>query len=523
MREDRLAAAQQIRAVLRGRLAELDTSLHGIFEDTSRQLSERVRRSVGADITPTSELTRLQYTEPLVRRLILVNSDNQMIYPPPPSGSDPARIEDYGALAALADSRPRPSREAGDTKVSQSKLQQSRASSTSLALPQPVYHVWYRDEGTQLSLWWPREDGSAIGILLERARWIAEITARLPDTQPVVLPNSRSSVYSSSAPPVPQGVTTLVDQSGQIVYRWGDRGDLPNEPQVQLVLSEPLASWQLRYYTQSSLVAPNRFTPMYAAFAGLGVLLVSLGAYVTTSLQRQIRLAKQRVTFASQVSHELRTPLTNIRLYTELAERDVKSIEHPSAVPLANRLAVIDSETRRLSRLVSGVMEIIREDGRARPLRIETHHVDELIDSVLLQFEPSFAAAGIEVKRTRGADVSLCLDADCLEMILVNLFSNVEKYAASGGIARVDSRVDDCLVVIRVADHGPGIARRHAKRVFKAFRRLDDSVSSPSGTGIGLTIARRAARRHGGDVRLLSSQTGACFEVTIVGKPTNAT
>jgi len=75
---------------------------------------------------------------------------------------------------------------------------------------------------------------------------------------------------------------------------------------------------------------------------------------------------------------------------------------------------------------------------------------------------------------------------------------------------------------VRVSDHGPGIAPRQHKNVFKAFRRLDDTISAPSGTGIGLTIARRVARRHGGDVIIVATPKGVCFEVKIRVSPAAA-
>ncbi len=527
MRADRAATEQQIESVLRSRLAEIDASLQVIFDEVPRQLTEQVRRALAGSssdtIMPDPQLTRIERTEPMVRHLILVNSSGRMIYPPPPNVTETTRIEEYAALTALAGSRPRASRDEASRKSMMPMVSGTgfKASSYPPPLAEPVYHVWYRDEGTQLSLWWPYADGSAIGVMLERSRWMAEMTARLPDTLHI---NLRSGQNQSEYPPAtamssrdvaPTDVTTLCDESNRIVYRWGSDMELASVPAVELALTEPLSSWRLRYYTQQPLISPVRFMGLYAALAGLGIVLFALGGYVLTHLQRQIRLAKNRITFAGQVSHELRTPLTNILLYAELARADLKQLNDQAAAAIAPRLAIIDSESRRLSRLVSGVMEIIREDSRARPLRLLPHHADSVIDDVVMQFAPSFAAAGLKVHRTAEANRWVQLDKDCVEMILVNLLSNVEKYAAGGGWVRIESAISHDRLTVRVADNGPGIAARHQRTVFKAFRRLDDSISAPSGTGIGLTIARRLARRHGGDVRLVPTPDGACFEVTL--------
>ena len=117
------------------------------------------------------------------------------------------------------------------------------------------------------------------------------------------------------------------------------------------------------------------------------------------------------------------------------------------------------------------------------------------------------------------------IDPDVFEMILVNLLSNVEKYVTGGGNCEIKCRrcsdprdkISTETLIVTVSDDGPGINRRHANRVFRPFERIDDSISAPSGTGIGLTIARRAARRHGGDLVLLGhcKLGGAGFELTL--------
>jgi signal transduction histidine kinase len=256
--------------------------------------------------------------------------------------------------------------------------------------------------------------------------------------------------------------------------------------------------------------------PLLVSLLGIGVVFLALGTYVLTSVQRQMRAARNRVSFAGQVSHELRTPLTNIRLYAELAEADLKKIPASEArQSIEKRLAVIDSESRRLGRLVSGVLEMIRDDVKHRAPHLSLHNADELIDQTLQQFAPSFENAGIVVGREALADDLVNLDADIFEMVLVNLLSNVEKYAAEGGRVDITSRLEDEQLIVTVADQGQGIAARHRRNIFRPFSRVDDSINAPGGTGIGLTIARRAARRHGGDLTLLTTERGACFEFRI--------
>ena len=89
------------------------------------------------------------------------------------------------------------------------------------------------------------------------------------------------------------------------------------------------------------------------------------------------------------------------------------------------------------------------------------------------------------------------------------------KYASQGEQMDVASRIDNSRLIVRVTDQGPGIPWSKRKTVFRPFARLDESIHAPSGTGIGLTIARRLARRHGGELKMISIPKGASFELKI--------
>jgi signal transduction histidine kinase len=113
------------------------------------------------------------------------------------------------------------------------------------------------------------------------------------------------------------------------------------------------------------------------------------------------------------------------------------------------------------------------------------------------------------------ADRSVDLDADVVDLALVNLFSNVEKYVGRGGNVQVSSRQTNTRTTIDVIDDGPGVKRLQASKIFQPFVRVDDSINAPAGTGLGLSIARNAARRHGGDLTLLTSKSGCHFRLII--------
>ena len=557
MRQQSELARKQLQSVLRTRLVEIDRNLSGVLDQHVRRVSDRLDRQV----TMTKQLRSLELTDPIVRKGILVDESGNLFYPPEPAPESTEELAFYASLLALIDGRPSGANiesddpiqlsnaplaigKAASKSVSQkpqsaskgrsvSRLQsemqqQSNTQQQALAGPNrltlgivgsPRWQVWYLDEGSQLVLWFPLTGGANAGVMFERARWISDLTAALPDT---AAPNedfdssSFASTVARKTNPNTPGFTALVDESNEVIYRWGDEGECTGMPLATIPLSAPLSSWHLQYHADESLLPKANPTPLYASLAGLAAALIGLGGYVLTSVQRQMKTARSRVSFAGQVSHELRTPLTNIQLYAELAESDLAQLpENETRTKLAKRLGVIDAESKRLGRLVSGVLEMIRDERKQRGPKIVKANPDEWIDRTVNQFDPSFQKTGIKVVRNSGASQVVGFDPDILEMVLINLLSNVEKYAADGKHVEVSSQLTGKELIVTVSDHGRGIPRRHHRRVFRPFSRLDDSISAPSGTGIGLTIARRAALRHGGDLRLIPCPDGSCFELRI--------
>ena len=104
-------------------------------------------------------------------------------------------------------------------------------------------------------------------------------------------------------------------------------------------------------------------------------------------------------------------------------------------------------------------------------------------------------------------------------LILCNLISNVEKYAADGKslLLETSQREEGASVVstITVSDHGAGIPDQHREQVFKPFWRAGDQLSDAAGTGIGLSISRDLARLHGGDLILLNTHPGCQFQTQL--------
>lgn len=276
-----------------------------------------------------------------------------------------------------------------------------------------------------------------------------------------------------------------------------------------------LGDWQIEAWDRIRIVKGHDATTIAVAI-GISGILVLLGIFLCIQQNRAIRLAEERVSFVNRVSHELGSPLTNVLLNLELATDALRT--RPSEAD--HRLRLVGEEVRRLGRLVSNVLTFSRSERDSLQLHAVPCVPDEVIASMLDQFQPSLDRRGIQVEWHRNAPGSVVLDPDALAQIVGNLISNVEKYAAGGAWMGVDSRWENERLRIRVSDRGPGIPTHKRRKVFNAFERVNQSVSEgASGTGLGLAIARDLARRMKGDLVLLELSTGTAFECELPAPP----
>jgi signal transduction histidine kinase len=369
------------------------------------------------------------------------------------------------------------------------------------------WYTWYWGNGANLLFWVRNPSGRVIGVDVDRARLLADIIAELPDSG-----GTDGGADGATA----QTRIALLGADGQAAYQWGRYQPASGEqPQVRLSLDAPLDAWSLVYFSPPvSRAAPSRALVfnLAAGMAALMLALIGLAVYAYRESAREMREAAVRVSFVNQVSHELKTPLTNIRMYAELLEQRVAD-DDPEG---ARQVGVIVSESQRLSRLIGNVLTIARKQHDTLTMHRAAGSVDDCVQFVLDQFSAPWAAKGIQTSFTRGAGAAVEFDRDALVQMLGNLFSNVEKYAAAGQRMDVTTRQDNATTTIVVEDRGPGIPKGQEERIFEPFHRLNDRVSEGvTGTGIGLTIARELARRHGGDLRAVPSSNGARFELQL--------
>ncbi|MFZ0828075.1 MAG: ATP-binding protein [Verrucomicrobiia bacterium] len=288
-------------------------------------------------------------------------------------------------------------------------------------------------------------------------------------------------------------------------------------PFVATEIGEALPHWEVAAY----LVNPAQLTrAAHTAALTLGllvaVLLLAIGVgswLIVSSLNSELKLARQKTDFVSNVSHELKTPLTSIRMFSELlAEGRVTD-------PAKQRsyLDIITAEAARLTRLINNVLDFSRLERGEKKYNFQSCDLVEVVRAAAQTFRPHLEAGGFKFDCVLPATtVFVRGDADALSQIIVNLLSNAEKYSNDHKeIALELARRQTPLphAEVKVLDRGRGVPRGSGEMIFEKFYRAHDSLSSGvQGSGLGLTIARQIARAHGGDVVYEPREGGgSCF------------
>jgi PAS domain S-box-containing protein len=235
---------------------------------------------------------------------------------------------------------------------------------------------------------------------------------------------------------------------------------------------------------------------------------------IIEDITQQRTAERARNTFINQVTHELRTPLTNIRLYTETAIEDGES--NPEV--RANCLNVINSESRRLERIVSEMLSVAEIEAGSTMIRREEVYFDALVKELHTDYKAQADEKSIALEFNISPKLpKLEADKDKLTIAIHNLLGNALKYTPQGGKVTVGVDIRDGQLAIDVADTGIGIAAGETEKIFdRFFRSGDPRVGKIVGTGLGLTLAREVMRLHGGDVTVQSEiNRGSTFTATM--------
>jgi two-component system OmpR family sensor kinase len=219
-------------------------------------------------------------------------------------------------------------------------------------------------------------------------------------------------------------------------------------------------------------------------------------------------LAAQR-SFIADAAHELRTPLTAVHLQAQLAERATTDAERRAA------LADLKGGLERATRLVEQLLTLAREEPGVADRPPAAVDLPALARDVVADLAPLAAAKRIDLGLNADSVVQVRGDAEALATLVSNLVDNALRYTPEGGRVDVGVAIDAGRPTLSVRDSGPGIPEADRERVFDRFVRGSVTAGAVRGSGLGLSIVKRIAERHGADIVVGPGQDGAGAGITV--------
>lgn len=216
--------------------------------------------------------------------------------------------------------------------------------------------------------------------------------------------------------------------------------------------------------------------------------------------------------FIANLSHELRSPMTNIHGYVQAIVDGTVSPEQEK-----HYLGIVLDETKRLTKLVSGLLNLSRMENSDTPLSLTGFDINELIRLVLSAKANQIEQKGIDVRLFFGLEsLPVLADRDQIEQVLINLIDNGVRFTPSGGHIELSTRaIDADTAQVIVRDNGMGVLPEDAPHIFERFYTADKARTVGKGTGLGLAICKTILDRHRQTIALLPATEGAAFAFTL--------
>lgn len=216
-----------------------------------------------------------------------------------------------------------------------------------------------------------------------------------------------------------------------------------------------------------------------------------------TMAQALASLEMSRRNFVANVSHELKTPMTTIGGFIDgildgtIGEEKEKQY-----------LKIVSDEVKRLSRLVTGMLNMSKIEAGELDLKPQRFDISEMIFRTLLGFEQIIDGKHIEIRGLdRMESNPVTADKDMINQVVYNLIDNAVKFTPDGGYIDVSSKSDSEKIIVKIRNSGKGIPSEEVDKIFERFYKVDKSRSyDVKGAGMGLYIVKTIIELHGGHI-----------------------
>ena len=208
--------------------------------------------------------------------------------------------------------------------------------------------------------------------------------------------------------------------------------------------------------------------------------------------------------FISNISHDFRSPLTSIKGYIEAM------LDGTIPVELQEKyLKIIITETERLTKLTSGLIELNQYGGHGKTILDKTDFdINEVIGQTAATFEGACNAKHIVLELVlTGDELFVHADKSKIQQIVYNLTDNAIKFSHNDSSIRIETHVKNEKVFVSVKDSGIGIPKEAIGKIWERFYKTDLSRGKDKkGTGIGLAIVKEIIQAHGENINVISTE-----------------
>ncbi|WP_282039263.1 hybrid sensor histidine kinase/response regulator transcription factor [Saccharicrinis aurantiacus] len=223
--------------------------------------------------------------------------------------------------------------------------------------------------------------------------------------------------------------------------------------------------------------------------------------------QKQRKLNQAKFQFFTNISHDVKTPLSMISApLQKLNSTDLNSEQR-------KYISYISRNTMRMQRLINQLIDIQKIDNSQLHIKQDSVNINDLIHNIISLFEISINNNSIRVEfRNHLQFKTICIDADKIDKVVYNIFSNAVKYTPKGGNISINIEENNSILILSINNSGSYIPKENRTKIFDRFYQ----ESNNDGTGIGLHIVQKLVETIEGKIRVESSKkTGTKFILSI--------
>lgn len=225
-------------------------------------------------------------------------------------------------------------------------------------------------------------------------------------------------------------------------------------------------------------------------------------------------LERKKDEFIGIASHELKTPLTSVKGYVQLLDRMLKTTSNKT---VSQYILKANTYIDKLTALINDLLDVSKIQAGKMQLNYLQFDIDELVNEGIESIKPVVNNHKI-IKRDI-IHTKIWADKERLIQVLTNLLVNAIKYSPDSDVVYIDVKNQNGHIQVGITDFGVGISKHDQDLIFDRFYRVDKSVKTISGLGIGLYICSEIIKRHNGKIWVESKEgKGSTFYFAIPHK-----